>query len=191
METFEIKVSKRTYKRLENLLTELKSKNATRKNGDIVQTVDDAANYLIEHVCTDELLERMELESLIRKKCEENEFVRSRNSYYAQGDPLVDGGSDYRLNFSYFTDLQKLKKAFIECGMLREVYIYKDLVFVNALIDGWEAWTLKRFGDKLISFESISMGRVAKTGISGKTFEQYIEELAALTEEQVKNYMKG
>lgn len=135
--------------------------------------------------------ERKAFEALIRAKCEENAFVRSRHSYYASdGDPSVDGG-DYELNFCYAETLEDLKKAFLNYDGLRQVLIYKDLIFVNATLGGgWEAWTLKRFGDKLISFESISMRLIIERGThDGVTFEQYIEQLNSLTEEQVKHYL--
>jgi hypothetical protein len=139
--------------------------------------------------------DQIKLEKLIRAKCEENAFVRSKKSYYAEdGDPSIDEGSDYRLRFSYFDDIQKLKHAFVNYGMLRSVYIYKDLIFVNSTHGGgWEAWTMKRFGDKLLAFESITMELIIESGTesNGKkeTFEEYIERLNGLTENQVFFYM--
>jgi hypothetical protein len=135
--------------------------------------------------------EKKAFEAMIRAKCEENVWVRSTNSYYASdGDPSVDGGEDYKLNFYYAKTLADLKKAFKNYQGLRQVLIYKDLVFVNSTLGGgWEAWTLKRFGDKLISFESISMLLIIERGnYDGLTFEQYIEQLNNLTEEQVIHY---
>jgi hypothetical protein len=135
--------------------------------------------------------EKKALEAMIRSKCEENVWVRSTNSYYASdGDPSVDGGEDYELSFYYAETLAYLKKAFENYQGLRQVLIYKDLVFVNSTIGGgWEAWALKRFGDKLIGFESISMLLIIERGTyDGLTFEQYIEQLNNLTEEQVIHY---
>jgi hypothetical protein len=57
---------------------------------------------------------------------------------------------------------------------------------------GWEAWTLKRFGDLLIDFESISMELIIESGShDGKTFEQYIEDLNNLTQYQVEHYLEA
>lgn len=139
--------------------------------------------------------DQIKLEQLIRAKCEENTFVRSKNSYYAQDDPFVDTNTkDYGLRFSYFNDIQKLKHAFANYSGLRSVYIYKDLVFVNALIDGWEAWTLKRFGDKLIAIDTISIRIVIKYNTEENkqkmTFEEYVEYLNNMTETQITFYMQ-
>ena len=136
-----------------------------------------------------------DLEKLIRAKAEENAFVRSRNSYYASdGDPSIDSNiSDYGLTFYYAQTLEDLKKAFKNFQCLRQVLIYKDLVFINSTLGGgWEAWTLKRFGDLLIDFESISMELIIESGShDGKTFEQYIEDLNNLTQYQVEHYLEA
>jgi hypothetical protein len=136
-----------------------------------------------------------ELEEMIRAKCEESVFVRSNRSYYASdGDPMVDADDDYRLDFCYAETLEDLKKAFMSYDALRQVLIYKDLVFVNSTLGGgWEAWTLKRFGPKLIDFESISMQLIIERGKThdGLTFEQYIEQLQNLTQHQVEHYLEG
>jgi len=135
-----------------------------------------------------------DLEKLIRAKAEENAFVRSRNSYYASdGDPSIDSNiSDYGLTFYYAQTLEDLKKAFKNFQCLRQVLIYKDLVFINSTLGGgWEAWILKRFGDLLIDFESISMELIIESGShDGKTFEQYIEDLNNLTQFQVEHYLE-
>ena len=135
-----------------------------------------------------------DLEKLIRAKAEENAFVRSRNSYYASdGDPSIDSNiSDYGLTFYYAQTLEDLKKAFKNFQCLRQVLIYKDLIFINSTLGGgWEAWTLKRFGDLLIDFESISMELIIECGShDGKTFEQYIEDLNNLTQFQVEHYLE-
>jgi hypothetical protein len=72
------------------------------------------------------------------------------------------------------------------------VLVYKDLVFINSTLGGgWEAWTLKRFGKKLIAFESISIELIIDSGThDGLTFEQYIEQLNNLTETQVEHYLE-
>lgn len=135
---------------------------------------------------------RKAFEILIKAKCEENVFVKSKNSYYASdGDLLIDEGEDYKLNFYYAETMEDLKKAFLNYDALRQVLIYKDLVFVNSTLGGgWEAWTLKRFGDKLNAFESISMQLIIESEThDGLAFEQYIEQLNNLTEEQVKHYL--
>jgi hypothetical protein len=131
-------------------------------------------------------------ELLIKAKCEENVFVRSRHSYYASdGDPSIDEGEDYELNFYYAETMEDLKKAFLNYDALRQVIIYKDLVFVNSTLGGgWEAWTLKRFDNKIVAFELISMRLVIERGTyDSLTFEQYIEQLNNLSEEQTKHYL--
>lgn len=136
--------------------------------------------------------ERIKLQALIKAKCEENEFVRSKRSYYASdGDPGIDESDDYELNYYYAETLADLKKAFKNYQSLRQVLIYKDLVFVNSTLGGgWEAWTLKRFGNELISFESISMCLIIERGSYDKlTFEQYIEQLNNLTRKEIAYYM--
>jgi predicted DNA-binding protein YlxM (UPF0122 family) len=135
-------------------------------------------------------------EAMIRAKCEENVFVRSHNSYYASdGDPSIDSNKDdYGLSFHYVETIEDLKKAFMSgYDALRQVLIYKDLVFVNSTLGGgWEAWTLKRFGSELVDFESISMQLIIERGATqdGKvTFEQYIEQLNGLTRKEVEFYL--
>ena len=129
-------------------------------------------------------------EQEIKAKCEENIFVRSWNSYYArQGDPMVD--LDNQLNVYHCKTVAELKKAFMTYDGHRQCFVYKNLVFVNSTLGGgWEAWTLKKFGDTLIPFESISMQLIIKEGIGEQTFEQYIEELLSLTKEQVVHYLE-
>lgn len=126
----------------------------------------------------------------IKAKCEENIFVRSHNSYYAQGgDPMVDINN--ALNLYHCKTVEELKKAFMTYDCHRQCFVYKNLVFINSTLGGgWEAWTLKKFGEELIPFESISMQLIIKEGIDNKTFEEYIEELLALTEEQVVHYLE-
>lgn len=130
-------------------------------------------------------------EEEIKAKCEENVFVRSCNSYYAQGgDPMVDVNNE--LNVYHCKTIEELKKAFMTYDSHRQCFVHKNLVFINSTLGGgWEAWTLKKFGDKLIAFESITMQLIIKEGThDGKTFEQYIEELLALTKEQVIHYLE-
>jgi len=127
----------------------------------------------------------------IKAKCEENIFVRSRNSYYASdGDPMVDINNE--LNVYHCKTVEELKKAFMMYDCHRQCFVFKSLVFINSTLGGgWEAWTLKKCGDKLIGFESITMRLIIKEGThDGKTFEEYIEELLALTEEQVVHYLE-
>ena len=116
---------------------------------------------------------------------EENVFVKSQNSYYASdGDPMVDANNEF--NIGRYDSLEELKKAFMMYDAHRQCFIYQNLVFINSTLGGgWEAWTLKKFGDELIAFESISMGLIIKRGsCDGETFEQYIERLLKATKEQ-------
>lgn len=135
--------------------------------------------------------EKRHVEELIRKKCEENDFVKSISSYYARdGDPSVDLEG---LDFYWVETVEELKKAFMTYDGLRQVFIFKNLVFVNSTLGGgWEAWTLKRFGDELIAFESISMQLIIEHGKTrdGLTFEQYIEKLNNLTRQQCLHYLE-
>ena len=120
----------------------------------------------------------------IRAKCEENEFVRSSNSYYASdGDPMVDVNNEF--NVARYDSLEELEKAFLMYDAHRQCFIYKNLVFVNSTLGGgWEAWTLKKFGDNLIAFESISMGLIIREG----KFKKEIDRLLKITEEQARDY---
>jgi len=88
--------------------------------------------------------------------------------------------------------IQELKKALMTWDAHRQCFVYKNLVFINSTLGGgWEAWTLKKFGDELIAFESISMQLIIDKGThDGLSFEEYIEQMLALTKEQVVNYLK-
>lgn len=126
----------------------------------------------------------------IKAKLEENVFVRSWKSYYAQGgDPMVDVNNDFSV--LYCKVVEELKKAFMTYDCHRQCFVYKNLVFVNQTVGGgWEAWTLKKFGDKLIAFESISMQLIIREGThDGLTFEEYIEFLLSVTKEQCENWL--
>lgn len=127
----------------------------------------------------------------IKKKMEENVFVRSWNSYYAQGgDPMVDANNEFCV--LRCKTVEELKKAFMMYDGHRQTFVFKSLVFVNSTVGGgWEAWTLKKCGDDLIDFESISMQLIIKEGThNGLSFEQYIEQLLALTKDEVIHYLQ-
>lgn len=118
-----------------------------------------------------------------------NTFTKRFWGYYAkQGDPMADMEEP---SFFFVETLADLKRAFMSYDGYRQTLIYKDLV--NQTVGGgWEAWTLKRFGDELIAFESISMQLIIEEGKTHDklTFEQYIEQMQAMTRDQVENYLK-
>jgi len=128
----------------------------------------------------------------ILEKMQTNTYTKRFWSHFAkQGDPMVDAEEP---SFFFVDNLAELKKAFMTYDAYRQTLIYKDLVFVNQTVGGgWEAWTLKRFGDELIEFESISMQHIIENGKThnGLTFEQYIEQLQAMTREQCENYLQN
>jgi len=79
-------------------------------------------------------------------------------------------------------------KRKVDSVFLREVDYAKEVVPYAT----WEAWTLKRFGDLLLDFESISMELIIERGShDGKTFEQYIEDLNNLTQFQIEHYLEA
>lgn len=121
---------------------------------------------------------------------QENDFTKRFWSHFARdGDPMVDVEEP---SFYWVETIEELKKAFMMYDAYRQTFIYKDLVFINSTVGGgWEAWTLKRFGDELIPFESISMQNIIQNGKThdGSTLEQYIEKLNSLTREQVDHYL--
>lgn len=130
------------------------------------------------------------LRQQILEKMQGNIFTKRFWSYFAQdGDPCLDmeEPSFYRVK-----TIEELKKAFMMYDAYRQIFIYKSLIFVNQTVGGgWEAWTLKKFGDELISFESISMQHIIREGKThdGLTFEEYIEQLLNLTRCQVEHYL--
>jgi len=129
-------------------------------------------------------------EKEIQKKCQEDDFVKDFGYYYLQGDIMVDVANP--LSIHKCKTIRELKEAFMQYDAFRQCFIYQNLVFVNSTLGGgWEAWTLKKFGEKLISFESISMQQIIKEGTHvGLTFEEYIEQLLNLTKEQVAHYLE-
>jgi len=126
----------------------------------------------------------------ILAKMQENEYTRRFWSIFAMdGDPMLDAEEP---SFYWVETVEDLKTAFMSYDAFRQVFIYKNLVFVNQTVGGgWEAWTLKRFGDELIAFESISMQLIIKDGKThdGLSFEQYIEHLQSLTRWKVEHYL--
>lgn len=134
---------------------------------------------------------RADIERQILEAMQDNVFTKRFWSYYAQdGDPMLDVEEP---SFYWVDSIEELEKAFMTYDAYRQVFIYKDLVFVNSTVGGgWEAWTLKRVDDVLIPFESISMQLIIENGKThdGLTFKQYIEKLQSLTREQVVNYLK-
>ena len=144
-----------------------------------------------EDVCKHDFnVEHWILNRKILKAMQENDFVKQFWSYYARdGDPCIDMEGP---NFYYVETLDQLKKAFQSYNAFRQVFIYKDLVFVNQdPSGGWEAWALKIFGDEIIPFESITMISIIEHGThDGKTFEQEIEFYLSRTKEQVEKFRK-
>jgi len=135
-------------------------------------------------------LRRMQwLEKLIWKKCQENSSLKEFG-YVTAEDPFME--LDYKLSCLWCSTVEELKEAFLQYDAFRSCLIYKDLVFVNQVNGGWEAWTLKRFGDRLIGFESITMQLIIKEGThDGLSFEQYVKKLQSLTQRQVEHYLEN
>jgi len=124
----------------------------------------------------------------IWKKCQENPFVKAFG-YYANEDPFIE--VNYPLSFHVCKTIEELKQAFMMYDAFRQCFIYKNLIFVNQTVGGgWEAWTLKKFGDELVAFESISMRLIIKEGThDGLNFEEYIGFLLSVTKEQCENWL--
>jgi hypothetical protein len=130
-------------------------------------------------------------EQKILAKMQENEYTKRFWSVFAKdGDPMLDVEEP---SFYWVESIEDLKAAFMMYEAFRQVFIFKDLIFVNQTVGGgWEAWTLKQFRDELIPFESISMQLIIKEGThDGLSFEQYIEKLQHLTRFQVIHYLDG
>lgn len=134
-------------------------------------------------------MNKSEFKKLILEAIEKDTFTKSIGGYYTADDPFL-GLEDPSIFFA--NSLAELKDAF-KYDAYRQTLVYKDLVFVNGTVGGgWEARTYKRFGGKLIMFESISMQLIIKDSThDNKTFEKYIEELAGLTEHQVTHYLEA
>lgn len=132
---------------------------------------------------------RRKIEKLIWEKCQENTFLKVFG-YFTKDDPFME--LDYKLSCSWVDTVEELKQGFKSSNAFRCCLIYKDLIFVNSDTSGyWEAWTLKKFGEELIPFESISMDLIIEKGTyDGLTFEEYIEEMQAMTREQCVNYFE-
>lgn len=129
------------------------------------------------------------LNAKIKLAMQKNIYTKQFWSYYAaQGDPMLDLED---ASYYYVDTLEKLKKAFLNYNAYRQVFIYKDLVFVNQdPSGGWEALTLKVFKGELVQFESISMVHIIEAGKThdGKTFEQEINFYLSRTREQVDKF---
>ena len=123
----------------------------------------------------------------------QEEFI---NACYKIGmkNPWCSGRADFedgnfipeedRLNrnsFTVFTDAAKLKDAFKRGNRcLSEAFVYRDLCFMNQVNGGDEWLTMKRFGDEVIAFESISWIPTIDDG----EFDDLLKRLERATKKQ-------
>ena len=99
---------------------------------------------------------------------------------FEDGSYTVEEDRLNKNSFTIFTDLEELKKTFLEGNWcLGQAFIYKNLCFINQVNAGDEWLTIKNFEDEAIHFESISMIPT----IRDEEFEELIERLSKANKE--------
>ena len=112
----------------------------------------------------------------------ENPWCNGRAAI-ADGGFIVEADRLNRDSFTMFDTIEELKATF-ENGnwCLGQAFIYGDLCFINQ-IDGGDEWlTMKRFGDEVVCFESISW----MPSIERDAFEELFARLEKATKQQCK-----
>lgn len=124
------------------------------------------------------------------------EFIREcyrigmKNPWCSGRAAIADGDfitEEDRLNmgsFTIFGTIEHLKDAFDHGNWcLGQAFIYNDLCFIQQ-VDGGDEWlTIKRFGDEVLSFESISW----KPYINDDSFEEQFSRLENATKQQCES----
>ena len=95
----------------------------------------------------------------LTEKCQENGWLR-RGGYAWQDDPYLE---EYPYSFVQTEDLDDLA-TFLKEGnwSLRSGIVYEDLAFIQQDDGGDEWWTLKRFDEGWLDFESISCAHIIR-----------------------------
>lgn len=95
----------------------------------------------------------------LTEKCQENGWLR-RGGYAWQDDPYLE---EYPYSFVQTDDLDDLA-TFLKEGnwSLRSGIVYEDLAFIQQDDGGDEWWTLKRFDEGWLDFESISCAHIIR-----------------------------
>lgn len=95
----------------------------------------------------------------LEEKCQENAWLK-RGGYAWQDDPYLE---EHPYSFVQVGDIEDLV-AFLESGnwSIRSGVVCGDLAFIQQDDGGDEWWTLKRFEDGWLGFESISCERIIR-----------------------------
>ena len=109
--------------------------------------------------------------------CQQNDWLKHGGVVFRE-DPFME--SDYKYNFTRFTDLKELKRFFAYGNWaIRVGVVYETLCFINQDNGGDEWWTIKKFGDQLIGFESISWEHIIEDN----------EKFKAMSKSELKRYI--
>jgi hypothetical protein len=119
------------------------------------------------------------------KKCQKNGWLK-RNGYEFKDGFLDEWSEDYEYSFVKTDEIDVLRSYF-EYGnwSIRQGILYKDLAFINQVNGGDEWWTLKKFDNEWLDFESISCGFIIRR-FEGR-FEKMMEGLLKATYNQCKS----
>lgn len=117
----------------------------------------------------------------LEEACQSNGWLK-RGGFPWQDDPFM---GDYPYTFTRACDLESLKSYFTQGNhAIREGVVIDDLAFIQQENDGDEWWTLKRFDDGWLHFESISFNCIID---NAKHFECLIGDLRAATKQECKS----
>jgi len=100
------------------------------------------------------------------------------------GNLIMEGDRLNRNSFTVFDNLDKLKEDFEKGNWcLGQAFTYNDLCFIQQ-VDGGDEWlAMKRFGDEVVSFDSITWMAVIRDG----SFESYFAQLEKATRQQCES----
>lgn len=125
-------------------------------------------------------------EEELTAKCQENFWLRLGGP---DKEPDAPGfwypSYDYSYCYSACKTVEELKEAFLQGNWaIRQGFIHKSLAFINQVNAGDEWWTVKKFPDGIISFESVTF--IAVINHAEGYFEDYIAQLLKATKKQCR-----
>lgn len=113
------------------------------------------------------------LHDQLTARCQRNPWLKVGGIDF-EDDPCME--QEYSFSFITTDNLAALEAFFAHGNWsIRNGAVYKDLAFVNQVNGGDEWWTLKRFDNQWVAFESITFGGIIKRG----EFPAYLAKLLA------------
>ena len=119
-----------------------------------------------------------ETHETLKRMCQKNSWLRVGGIPF-EDDPCLEADSPYSF---WQTESRDALEAYFDHGnwAIRNGIVFHDLAFINQVDGGDEWWTLKRFGEAWLPFESITFRPMIKRG----EFAEYLNRLEQATYEQ-------